>query len=103
MHTMGGSKCRSRSTLVEKSVGGADSLPANRLSRCTALLSSIIWREFCSSPLLAGTLQCFCVREESGELDLGSAHREQSSKSTNRVFGNMRDWSVPGNRSPDAK
>jgi hypothetical protein len=57
----------------------------------TVLLSSIIWREFCSSPLLAGTLQCFCVREESSAFDLGSAHHEQSSEFTNRVFGNIRD------------
>jgi len=28
---MRGSECRSRSTLVGKSVGGADSLPSNRL------------------------------------------------------------------------
>ena len=60
------------------------------LSPCTALLSSIIWREFCSSPLLAGTLQCFCVREESSAFDLGSAHHEQSSEIKNRVCANTR-------------
>ena len=31
IQAMGGSECRSRSTLVGKSVGGADSLPSNRL------------------------------------------------------------------------
>jgi hypothetical protein len=30
IEAMGGSECRSRSTLVGKSVGGADSLPSNR-------------------------------------------------------------------------
>jgi len=77
--------------------------PQTALSPCTALLSSIIWREFCSSVLLAGALQRFCLRRERDAFDLGSADGEQSSEVAKRVFGNMREKWMPGNPGPDAK
>jgi hypothetical protein len=46
----------------------------------TVLLSSIIWREFCSRVLLEGALQRFCLRRERDTFDLGSADGEQSSE-----------------------
>jgi hypothetical protein len=52
-------------------------------SPCPALLSSVVWRVFCSSTLLAGTLQCFYVGKKSDAFDLGSADREQSGEFAN--------------------
>jgi hypothetical protein len=77
--------------------------PQTAWSPRTALLSSIIWREFCSGVLLAGALQRFCLRRGRDAFDLGSADGEQSSEFAKRVFGNMRDKWVLGNPGPDAK